>query len=723
MPPPLGPVAPPDPLEEVMEPAIAPSAGGMGFPSTADYGAQPIERVGPLRDPDAKEAARPKARWVAQDAEQLKGDHDLRLAQAREYAEWLDHTRVGYFEDDEEDIMQGIVEVMPLTTLAADHYYNCGAIAGMEVHVELAGRETTEGEEALAIEDACHFLREHEIRQYAKSYGSLLRWAEPNHLQRYGCLVGLDTINPDDNYCGLDMSLIDPLTVFPVWEGKNGLVEVFRVYEDTAANIIGNYGGRSGPEYERIKRKMNRIAGKDGEGRPDRSKLFSVIECWNRDWVQVVVDDEKELLTRRHGYDEVPFTIVIGGFDAPPGTSTGSSRNPYAMNTIWGEIAVNDGSLDLARQYRPYQWRKLKTHAIREATLGRMLTAFRDARNPTWVYEVDPMTAHLNTGAIEAKPGHIIEIPLGNRLNIATIGPDPNTLAPLLAAQEVNAEQGPWSQLRAGQIPPQTSDSALGTMLELGGADRTVLVQSVELFLKLRFEARLRRWRDWGPVLGRPNERGALNFPSRGYSSTPLHKLTQAMLERAGCEVHVTLHHWRPNPMMAQYMATLRSPGGASGMPLVSDETARKKLRVVADPDRERFRIEDEMLAAMPAVGTQRALRRLDAEIEAELAAGDDANADALMTAALELEWEREQQLAQGMANPAGAEGGGGGGMAAPPPQTPPPPPGGNGSPPNPMDLEQMGLSMPQVGRTVGQSGGAPGVKPVQPIGGGPRRG
>ena len=600
---------------------------------------EPEPRYGPKRTEDDPGDPKPKKAHTLSDAEEEKEAHQLRIRQALEMGEWLAHERVGSFEEDEKKIRDGIVEVMPVLTLRADHEYTTGVLAGMELTLALASRDTTEASEALIVEDAAHYLRECEIRQHAVAHGSLLRWAEPNHLQRFGMLVGLDTINPDNHTCGLDMSLIDPLTVFPVWGGRGGLVAVYRVYEDEASNIIGNYGGPPGSkEHAKIKSIVSKIVGKDGSGRARRGTRHTVIECWNRDWCQILVD-EREIANRRFGYGEVPFTIVLGGFDLPPGVASQISKDPYTLNTIWGQITVSDRAADLARQSRPYQWRKLKAHAVREAWAGRLLTTAKDANNPTWIHEVDPMTKHLNEGVINSDPGHVIEVTLGNKLSTLVKSAGAEVVAPLEAVLASNAEQGPWSQINAGGIPPQTSDSAIGTMLELGGAAQNVLVQSLELFHQMRGEARLRRWEDWGPALGKPEQRGVLSVPDRaaagnGYATTPVHHLTPEILERTGCYLTASLFHWRPNAGMAQYIGMLRTPGGASGAPLISDETARRKLRVVQDPDREAFRIENEMIDALPAIATQRALRRLDREIAAEVEAGDMDDADALMVSA-----------------------------------------------------------------------------------------
>ena len=689
-------------------------AAPLDFMATDDLGLEPVLTVGP-KNRTTPVAARPKKTWVLSEAEAIKAMHDLRLAQAREYAEWLTHDRIGHFEADEDDIANNVIETMPMDSIVAEHVYNVGLIALMDLFVSLLNRETTETEEALAIEDAVHFLFQCEERQHQRAYGSLLRWTEPDHLQRFGCLVGLDTVNPDNHECGLDMSLIDPLTVFPVWEGRNGLGEVFRVYEDTVANIAGNYGNGDPKEAKRLESTLKKMTGKsaDSAGRPDRLKRVTVTELWNRDWVQVIVDD-RELLTRRHGYGRVPFTVTIGGFDLPPGVTSGMAKEPYDLNTIWGEIPINDASTDLARQYRPYAWKRLKTHAIKEAVYGRLLTAFKDARDPAGIYEYDPMTKHLNTGDMKARPGHVLEVPLGNRYSTISTAPGADVATPLFQGLAENATLDTLTLMRTGGVPPQTTGTALGKMLELGAADRAVLVAMVSAFKKQRAEWRLELWRDWGHALTTGQERGVLAVPNRAssYGQSPMHVLTPETLERAGCYLDLTLHRFSPDPGLAQFVSTLRAPAGATGAPLFADETLRRTVRLVPDPDREGYRIENEMLYANPAIATQRALRRIDEEVAREIEAGDERNADALMVSGIELDYVHQQQVMSGQAAPLPeppAPGGAPGDVPAPAP-----------TPPQPA-MNQQGLSMPDMGVGVGQQGGRPQqptapTPPVRPV-------
>src|SRR5262245_48554424 len=233
---------------------------------------------------------------------ELLADHSVRIAQSKEYAHFLSCQTPGFFKEDEDLIADDIMETMPLLGQREDFDYRCGFIALHEVIARLFGRESLEGDEAMAIEDLVLYDFACEERQYAKTYGADLGLAEAAHAQIFGMLVGLDVLDPEDEACGLSTSLIDPLTFFPVWGGAGGLLEAYRVYEDTNPAIIGTYGGRPGSrEYERIRKKVEKGAAKTKRGRRtfvERTERRTVTEAWNADRLMVILDEDEILLER-----------------------------------------------------------------------------------------------------------------------------------------------------------------------------------------------------------------------------------------------------------------------------------------------------------------------------------------------------------------------------------------------------------------------------------------
>jgi hypothetical protein len=283
---------------------------------------------------------------------------------------------------------------------------------------------------------------------------------------------------------------------------------------------------------------------------------------------------------------------------------------------------------------------------------------------------------------------------------------------PLFQGLTENTVLDAMTAIRTGGIPPQTTGTALGTMIELGAADRGILVNAIELHKRSVAEWWLQLVEEWGAVMPGQQERGVLSVPSRdaAYGGTPMHTITPEVIERGGRYLSFKLHRFKADPALSQFLLSLRSPG-PTGEPVISDETIRRKLYVVPDPDREADRVQNQMIYANPAIATQRAIRRIDLEASRELKAGDVANADALMAAGIELDYVRQQQIMAGAAAPPEA--------AAPPAMAgaevapPEPPPPSNGQPP----ITQQGMSMPEMGKPVGTSGGRPtgSGEPTQP--------
>lgn len=669
-------------------------------------------------DDDYVPAAKPIIRDVREAADELMTDHSLRLGQAREYSQFLDCGTPGYFQEDEDRIENDIIETMPLLGEREAYEFRCGWLAMHEPYPRLLNRDSLDEDEAIAIEDLVVFDFQNEERQYARHYGADLRWDEAAHFLRFGMLVGLDVLDPTNPAAGLDMRLIDPLTVFPVWGGPHGPTEVYRVLEDTNEAIIGAYGGKPGSrEYERIRDKVKRSATKTKRGRRNvmvYDELRTVTECWNRDWLTVVLDEDIELLSRKHGYRRLPFTIRVGAFDKPAGVSIGSAgrqTEPRILHSDWGDVTVSARSVDLARLLRPYGHKHVWAHRIAEAVAGRRLSMFKWAIEPHVVREYDPAMEWKLGDTVELIPGETTNVPLPGKLNIITPVVDPNVMAGLASDLQANVGSGFLTQMRLGAIPPQTSGSALGKMAALGGAAETVLVRGLQSFKRDRAEWRLQLRRDFGDSIGAPL--GMFRFAGRSSEgSGAMREVTPEMLRYAGTQLDVELHAWEPDVALAQYLTTLRAPSPATGKPLISDATARRKLKATPDTDREGRRIDDEALTALPPIQQQRHLMRLERELDDAMENGDDEDAERLMISIAELEFLHELAIMSGQASPAGAEPPNGGmGMPTPAPAVP----SSGGTPALP------GTSLTEQGIGVGTGGGRPtGAAPpaVTPVGG-----
>src|SRR5690606_30903856 len=221
-------------------------------------------------------------------------------------------------------------------------------------------------------------------RQYETEHHADRDRAMPAILQYTGALVSMLTIDPDEP-CGVRYSLIDPMCFFPIMEGARGLSDAFLIYEDSAANIVGNYGGDD--EVERAVEDI--LATK--HSRADRLEPLEVISYWNRDFTALFVND-KHVFTREHGMGKVPFVLTLGSFEIPQGVSTGSRSyfDKFTAEPGWHHAQLS--AKDIAAQWRPWAYGEFQTHLIQEAVAGRTLTEFKRSMFRPMVYEFDPLT-------------------------------------------------------------------------------------------------------------------------------------------------------------------------------------------------------------------------------------------------------------------------------------------------------------------------------------------
>jgi hypothetical protein len=655
-------------------------------------------------DDDYEEAPKFTVAETRATVDELKADHSVRIAQSKEYCHFMDAGTPGSFAEDEGLIEDGIMETFPLLGAREDYEFRLGFLAMHDPYPRLLNRDARDRDEAMAVEDLVIHDFACAERQYERHHLADMRIAKAAHLQRYGMLCGLNVLDPEDQTCGLAMDLLDPLTVFPVWGGPSGVVEVYRLFEATNEEIIGAYGGKPGTkEYARIRALVEKSATKTRIGRKNhrhRNQRRTVVEAWNPDHQQVILDEEVELLHRTHGYREVPIVIQVGAFDQPMGTSIGTQwenmREP-TVKTNWGDVSVSDASMDLARQLRPYAWRHLWAHRIAEAVAGRRLSMFKWTVDPATVEEYDPSQLFRRGEDASFLPGTRNRMPIPNKLTIVTPVVDPNTMAGLAADLQSNVGAGFLTQMRLGAIPPQTSGSAMAKMAAMGGAGDYGLIKTLTAFDRRCAEARLELRLHFGDSIGTGGELGIFATPARAGADTPLHFVTPEMLKRTGTQIDIELFRWEPDVALAQYVTSLRTPSPTTGKPLISDQTAHRLLKFVADTEREADRIDDEALSAVPPIQQQRHKRRLERDLNLAMDDGDDSTAADIMTAIQELEFLHERAMMEGTASPAPS--GGQGTQANMVPSQPPQ------STPN-----LPGTSLTEQGIGVGQEGGAPGA-------------
>lgn len=697
-PPPLEPPAPPDPMAAMVAPP--PPMAPVEDPNTlvpSDPGYDEPQ-IGPIWEDWYRKPPRPNRSAIESEAQREKADHQGRIAIAMEMRRRLQLDTFGYFAQDEEALAMQQVEPAPVSALRDEHDLACSYGMSMDVGIDALNRNTLiDKEEMQAKEDLATYLFECERRQHSRAGNASLMWAMFDTLQAYGMLVGFDGLDPADHECGLSMRLIDPATVFPVHEGKRGISHLYRVYNATASQVIGEFDDAAG----RVSRKVKRIARGEG-GRIDPHYVGEVIEYWDRNWVSVLFDGV-ELFCREHGYARVPFTVTYGCFGQQGFTSTTDNFNYVtdgSANLIYSASGVTgrNRAEDLMRIAQPFLWRRRKTHDMEEAVSGLLVTALRRAINPPVIHYRSLLSIGQGDLEIDRSEGGYTQAGEDDKFEPFPTIPSPEIITPVIAYLQQNKMTGAPAGVLSGQMPSsQTSGSAIDILGSMGFQRWNPLVKCVEQFVEERTEWRLCLIRDWGEVLGASDDLGSLTVPRRKPNprtgNASAHNVTPKLLRDTGIRVKVEMRRFDPTSLsnIANGLMILVNAG------LVDRRRAIKIAGFADDPDSVIQDIDMDELNMVPEVKQEKTLRMLKVNVDQAKARGDWESAIELEQAMYFIASVMEQRasIGQPALGPDGQR------------LRPIPDGSGGGSGGNP-NMQVQGLSMPGMGIPTGTEGGRP---------------
>jgi hypothetical protein len=694
---------------------------GMSAPLPEDPFEDEEESYGPTLPPWYRKPPRPKLMDVLEDAERERDRHDLRIQVAMDMISRLNLEGFGHFERDKEKIQSGEIEPWIDTSLRDEHDAAVAHIAMMDWSAEAPFRHVIDQEEADAKEDLVHYVWECWMRQHASAGNAHLKIALPDTLMKYGMLVGFASVDPGDEECGIRMRLIDPASCFPVHEGHRGLAAMYRIYNATAAQVIGNFGDPEG----KVERKVRTIV-RNGNGNRtfDRNWEGEVVEYWDRNWVLVCFADE-QILIREHGYACVPFVVTYGGFGQQAFTST---RDIYVRGEgstwnrpiIGGSDGFNPYADDMGRISQPFLYRRTRQHDIGEAVGGRLLTALRRSIKPPVMVKQTTMSSELNDVEIDWDEEGQTKLGADDDILPLPTVPTPEILGPVMEMLAQGKATSMATGVLMGQSPhSQASGSAIDILAQTGYTRWSAVVLGCQTFMSEFSELVLSLYRDWGLLLGMEPSIGTLYVPRRNPNprtgGAPVHEVTPDLLRRAGIRIEATFYKFNPASLasLAQGMAVMKSMG------ILPKLDAIKMAAFSPDPQGVLRRVDEESLNDVPEVKQEQTLRRLVQEAEEAKLRGDYDSYEERLGKAIYIAsaMQRRQMIGQ--------PGGGGGGAMPPgmPPTIPGIPPMDLGRDPNtgqpsPMpepgtapqyaipEMAVQGLPMPQMGVPVGTSGG-----------------
>jgi hypothetical protein len=594
-------------------------------PPPPDGEAQAIVPYGPKPPKWYRKPPKPELADVLARAEEERAAHQPRVDQGHKMLRRInpdeDNTMAGVFTRLHKKAISGEVERIALPGLRDETDAAVGFVAQMDWVPEALYRSSLDRDKAAAKEDLCAYLAECAQRQYSRSGGTSLKAAKAFNLWVHGCVAEFNGLDVDNDECGLRMRLIDPSTIYPVWEGERGLLCVYLKYQQTAADFIGTHGAIDDFDEEAVRRS----ASTSGESY-DPNYVGTVVEYWDRAHALIAWEDA-EVASVEHDYAEVPFTITPGNFGQPINVIA-----PDPLRSAYGASWTSDRAQDLMRVYQPFLARRVAMHQFNEAVTGVLATKVRRSLNPARTLKSGVLTYEEESPKFSDDEGTTTKIREGDEaeVNEYSVSMDPGVASALFAVlQKAEATSTP-SSLIAGQAPMSQGSGTALNVLRAGGYERwTLFVLALEQHETMATEQRLRFIRDYGELLGMD---GTLYVPRRGRPNTrtgqsAAHEVTSDLLKDTGIRVQVTFRRFNPSELtsLAQGVGMMRS------LNMMPRRDGIEIVGYTADPDRAIEEIDREMLNEVPEIAQKNMLSLLIEDLQEAGWRGNEEDVERLM--------------------------------------------------------------------------------------------
>lgn len=544
-----------------------------------------------------KKPPRPDLAEVIAAAEEERNMHSARIAQGMKMLARLnDPEMAGIFRRLAKKVASGEVERVSLPGMRDETDMIVSTFAQMDWTSEAQYRSNLDRDDAANKEDLCAYLDENAQRQYSDSGGASLKAAKVFDLCVFGGVAEFNGIDVDNEECGLRMRLVDPNTVFPVYEGERGLSQVYLKYQTTASRFIGTFGSLDGFDELAVRRKARAGSTGGDNGFYDPHYLGEVVEYWDRNWCLIAWESE-EVLVLEHGYAEVPFKITPGNFGQPAHVVSSSSARS-GRDEYWSA----DRSKDLLRIWQPFLQRRVFLHEMQEAVAGIVVTKQRRSLNPARTVKATVLTLEDETPKWNDDEGASTMLRAEDNydVNDASISMDPQVASATFALIQQGMATSTPSSIIAGQAPMSQGSGTALNVLARAGAERWALVGEVLMQHHAGVqEQRLRFIRDYGNLLGMD---GTIYVPRRRPNprtgESPVHEVTPDLLKKTGVRVNVVFRRFNPNELgtLSQGIGMLRS------INLMPKRDAIEILGYTDDPDRAMEEMDREMLNEAPEI-------------------------------------------------------------------------------------------------------------------------
>lgn len=552
------------------------------------------------------------------------------------------------------------------------------------------------------LEDAAVWLRDMERFKHAVQGNRPLEIDEWDLFTDYGLYASRDVLSPYDYECPIDMRLMDPAQVHPVW-GRAGLESVYRVFRDSSESIRAAYGEFTPEQMAELKKNTQAEIGDGTE--------FEITEYWDT-WYRLVLVGDVVVLSAEHKYGDVPWTVQYGGHGEPMFTRA-------LGHTVIGRASGKITSFDVGRgderinKAVPYLYYRIKNFEIFEAVMGRVLTEFKKS--------VNPPTIRYRSDAAAEKPMNPLDASAGAQ-NDAMLGEEKIESLPTGNPQATNLVLGALNQDRqTGSAPPEMygrMDKSNVTGVAQAGANDagTHLLfpdtKAWEYALSQKYTRILRMWANFGYLAeyGSGTKRSVvIPAQKRGAGSPRAYEFSRDIVDKVGPQISVTFTKIDPRDWPAMIAAA--GPGIQSGI-FRASEIRTLALGVHDWEDHIQEWMEEQDIIALASNPDFQKLQ-MGASILQQIKENDGSPGIQEGYQRLYALWEKissppppdqgQQQMPGGPPQPGGPQSGGGGPF--------PPPPGSTTIPPNPGVPGQM--SYPALG--PGQAPGGQGAPVGRP--------
>lgn len=560
-----------------MNPAPAPMPGGGALAQVPQFDDSLMSFMDDIEEPIApryrswfKKPPKPSTQYILGQYKNLNTEYiDRNLSVASTLAV-LRGEVVGAFKDDVRDIQLGKKSGWMLTDLRDQYNAAVSTVASNKIVYNRKVYDPSQQGKSQIVEDAAYDLRARAERCWTERGDMPLSIAETKVLMAYGVLVQRITVDMYDPYYPFDSVLIDPAQVYPIWEGKRGLKQVWRCYRDKLYNVAFDYLA----EEELSAEIKKRITKEDGEYEDCDSEDVEVIEYWDRWWNCVMLTDGTIIRkVAAHEYGICPWIIAFG-----PGGEV-QFTNPYEY---YG-YRTKDGRIESYNSGGDSQWKStsiiadgIARNAQNEAVAGILVEELKKAADPPVVLERSTMAAkNPKRVVIDGRKKGITETFLNEeKLSAFPTLPNPGLIQTLMQFIGKDSQSNGMNLSLLSQIQSNVSGAAVNAASDSGQWQLTLWSEVKANFHRMDFEMKMELWRNRGHYSRYMNDTPSpFLIADRDYRVRPVAELTPELLDEVGYEIDVRLHHMNNSELVPL----------ANGYKLLNDMGIMSKRSIAAE--------------------------------------------------------------------------------------------------------------------------------------------